>query len=226
MVCVAASAELPIGNSAGRRHDVVQAIFTASSEFAATIACLHPLASFEASKRVPRLTPAAPSISAAAMPRPSNSPPVSTTGIGETASTPAVASISAVTVEDASAYQPLYAVRRGNAAGTRKLQVKSAGTWRGRSIARFTSKRDHYVGRGCCADKKRTELPPPHSITSSARASSVGGIVMPSAFAVLRLMTSSNFIGCSTGSSPGLTPLRILSTYPAPRRQRSARSGE
>ena len=36
----------------------------------------------------------------------------------------------------------------------------------------------------------------PHSITSSAVASSVCGTVSPSAFAVLRLMTSSNLVGC------------------------------
>jgi hypothetical protein len=35
-----------------------------------------------------------------------------------------------------------------------------------------------------------------HSITSSARASSEGGTVSPSAFAVLRLMTSSNLVLC------------------------------
>src|SRR5262245_11095422 len=38
-------------------------------------------------------------------------------------------------------------------------------------------------------------------ITSSASRSSDGGIVIPSSFAVLRLMTSSNFVGCSTGKS-------------------------
>src|SRR5262245_49511587 len=36
----------------------------------------------------------------------------------------------------------------------------------------------------------------PHSITSSARASSVAGTSRPSALAVLRLITSSNFVGC------------------------------
>src|SRR5262249_39301325 len=51
-----------------------------------------------------------------------------------------------------------------------------------------------------------------HSITSSARASTEGGIVRPRALAVLRLMTSSNFVGCSTGKSAGLAPFRILST--------------
>ena len=35
-----------------------------------------------------------------------------------------------------------------------------------------------------------------YSITSSARASSVGGTVRPSALAVLRLTTSSNLVGC------------------------------
>ena len=60
-----------------------------------------------------------------------------------------------------------------------------------------------------------------YSITSSARASNVGGIVRPSAFAVLRLMSSSNLVGCSTGMSPALAPLRIRSTWWAMRRVRS-----
>src|SRR5262249_5942393 len=51
-----------------------------------------------------------------------------------------------------------------------------------------------------------------HSITSSARASSVDGTSRPRAFAVVTLMTRSNLVGCSTGSSPGLAPRRILST--------------
>ena len=35
-----------------------------------------------------------------------------------------------------------------------------------------------------------------YSITSSARASSVGGMAMPSTFAVFWLMTNWNFVGC------------------------------
>src|SRR5215470_425314 len=50
-------------------------------------------------------------------------------------------------------------------------------------------------------------------ITLSARNSTDCGIVRLSAFAVLRLMTNSNFVGCSTGRSAGLVPFRILSTY-------------
>src|SRR6516225_606219 len=50
-----------------------------------------------------------------------------------------------------------------------------------------------------------------HSITSSARASTVSGTVRPSARAVLRLIVSSYFEACSTGRSAGFAPLRILS---------------
>lgn len=49
-------------------------------------------------------------------------------------------------------------------------------------------------------------------ITSSARSSTVWGIAIPRAFAVSRLITSSYRVGCSTGSSAGLAPFRILST--------------
>src|SRR6516165_2783858 len=66
--------------------------------------------------------------------------------------------------------------------------------------------------RGRRAAEDRDELAPPHhSITSSARASSVGGISRPSALAVFRLITSSNLAGCWTGRSAGFAPLRILS---------------
>src|SRR5262249_2639399 len=50
-----------------------------------------------------------------------------------------------------------------------------------------------------------------HSITSSARNRNDSGIVRPSALAVVRLITRSNLVGCSTGMSAGLAPRRILS---------------
>src|SRR5262245_5376865 len=50
------------------------------------------------------------------------------------------------------------------------------------------------------------------SINSSARSSTVGGIVRPSALAVFRLIMSSNLVGCSTGISPGFEPLKIILT--------------
>src|SRR5215469_2929366 len=55
-------------------------------------------------------------------------------------------------------------------------------------------------------------LPGGHSMTSSARARIDGGTVRPSVFDVLRLITSSNVVGCWTGRSAGLAPLRSLPT--------------
>jgi hypothetical protein len=51
-----------------------------------------------------------------------------------------------------------------------------------------------------------------YSMTSSARASTDGGIVRPSAFAVLRLITSWSLVGACTGRSAGFSPLRMRST--------------
>ena len=51
-----------------------------------------------------------------------------------------------------------------------------------------------------------------YSITSSAAISKPGGTVKPSAFAVLRLMTVSNFVGVCTGRSAAFAPRRMLST--------------
>src|SRR5262249_45930258 len=48
-----------------------------------------------------------------------------------------------------------------------------------------------------------------HSITSSARASSVGGTSRPNVLAVCRLMTNSNLVARRTGMSAGFSPLRM-----------------
>ena len=61
----------------------------------------------------------------------------------------------------------------------------------------------------------------PYSISSSASDINDAGIVSPSAFAVVRLMMNSNFVGCSTGKSDGFEPCNILCTYVAPRRKKS-----
>src|SRR5262249_798218 len=64
-------------------------------------------------------------------------------------------------------------------------------------------------GSWSCGDSARQrddELPAVHSITSSARCWKNKGTSMRSALAVFRLITSSNFIGCSTGMSEGLLP--------------------
>src|SRR4029077_4674432 len=64
-----------------------------------------------------------------------------------------------------------------------------------------------------------------HSINSSASASILSEMVRPSTFAVLRLMTRSNLVGCSTGISPGFVPRRILSTISAARRNKAGKFG-
>ncbi len=64
-----------------------------------------------------------------------------------------------------------------------------------------------------------------YSITSLASTNSRGGTVRPSVVAVLRLMTSSNLVGCCTGRSVGLAPLGIVpTTYSQPMLDRPERS--
>jgi len=58
----------------------------------------------------------------------------------------------------------------------------------------------------------------PYSITLSARASMVCGMVRASALAVFMFNTKSNFIARSTGISPGFAPLSILFVSSAARR--------
>src|SRR5262249_24762377 len=66
--------------------------------------------------------------------------------------------------------------------------------------------------RDCRATEQRDKIPPSHSITSSARSRIDWGTVRPSALAVLRLTTISNFVGNCTGRSPGFAPRRMRST--------------
>src|SRR5262245_6404843 len=56
---------------------------------------------------------------------------------------------------------------------------------------------------------KRSALLLYYSITSSVRASSIGGMSRLSERAVCKLSTNSNLVDCRTGRSAGLTPLRI-----------------
>src|SRR5262245_40617272 len=80
-----------------------------------------------------------------------------------------------------------------------------------RLVRLLRPRRERPCGRR--AAEQRDELAPPHhSITSSARASSVGGTSTPSALAVLRLIASSYLVGACTGRSAGFSPLRMRST--------------
>src|SRR5262249_34702337 len=96
-----------------------------------------------------------------------------------------------------------------------------------RSLGLLRARRERPRSRR--AADERDEVAPfelsAHSITSSARAGRLSGTSRPSAFAVLRLMTSSYFVGVCTGRSAGFSPLRIRSTYPATSRYWSTRPG-
>src|SRR5215470_8251784 len=113
------------------------------------------------------------------------------------------------------------------------LEGVSAGYHRGARVDAQKSNRD-FVGwllrvrrerpRRRRAAEQRDELAPFHSITLSARCWKNQGTSMLSALAVLRLITSSNFAGCSTGISPGFPPCKILLTKDALRRNESGSS--
>src|SRR5262249_15962762 len=60
-------------------------------------------------------------------------------------------------------------------------------TRRERPCRRAAEKRDESAASHC------------HSISSSARSKNDSGIFRPRAFAVVRLMTRSNLVGCTTG---------------------------
>ena len=110
--------------------------------------------------------------------------------------------------------QPNSRSRCTNAA-VQGLELRSSGPESdGRQFARLLRPRCQRPRRRRAAEQ-RDELAPVHSITSSARASSVGGSSRPSALAVRRLTRSSSLVGCSTGRSPGEAPLKILSISPA-----------
>ena len=69
--------------------------------------------------------------------------------------------------------------------------------WTGRSARARLPERTPMVGQMIPARRVA------HSITSSARARKVGGIIRLRVLAVLRLMTSLNLVACWTGKSDG-----------------------
>ena len=62
---------------------------------------------------------------------------------------------------------------------------------------------------GRCASHCREDGPPPHSMTSSARARSDGGSVQPERLRGLQVDRPVRPCGCWTGRSDGFSPLRI-----------------
>jgi hypothetical protein len=64
-----------------------------------------------------------------------------------------------------------------------------------RALARLLRTRHERPCRRRAAEQRDELAPVTHSITSSARASSIGGTVRPSALAVIRFTTRSNLAG-------------------------------
>jgi hypothetical protein len=88
---------------------------------------------------------------------------------------------------------------------------------------RFASESGHVQCTSSCLLRANSGHSRSYSITSSARVSNVGGTVRCSAFAVLRLMTSSNLVGCCTGRLAGFSLLRSRPVYLPTRRSASLR---
>ena len=101
-------------------------------------------------------------------------------------------------------------------AAARSDDSPGAGSLPGERIisVHFTPKSRHVQCTSRCLLWPKADI---HSITSSARNNTDSGTASATAFAVVRLITKSNLVGCSTGISPGLAPCRILSTYSAAR---------
>src|SRR5262245_38401896 len=98
-------------------------------------------------------------------------------------------------------------------APTLRTSARPASRAATQNLADFTGTLYPPIGGKACgrrAAEQRDELAPGgHSITSSARASSVGGTSRPSALAVFMLMISSYLVGVCTGKSAGFSPLRM-----------------
>jgi hypothetical protein len=80
-----------------------------------------------------------------------------------------------------------------------------------RIIYSYISARCHMLG--LAPPSLISDIADLYSITLSARTNNAGGTVTPIALAVLRLITSSNLVGCSTGTSAGLTPRNSLTSW-------------
>ena len=99
------------------------------------------------------------------------------------------------------------AERRLGAPNSDVLAATSASS----SAAGFPLRQRTYQGSGSksvkCQNRKSATR---YSITSSASVSRLGGTLIPSCLAVLRLTTSQNLLACSIGRSPGFAPRTIL----------------
>src|SRR5262249_56756346 len=124
---------------------------------------------------------------------------------------PAILDSDGSALDPAKFTQPLHESRGPRIPVQRRARPQKADGWQLRLLR---PRRERPRCR--CAAEQRDELAAlhrcDHSITSSARASSVGGTSRPSALAALRLIANSNLVGCTTGRSAGRAPLSTLPT--------------
>src|ERR1700692_1241816 len=73
----------------------------------------------------------------------------------------------------------------------------------------FAPVNGHRRAAAACPKRANNGSGQPYSITSSAQASTGGGTVRPRALAVLRLMTSSNLVGCTMRLKAQAAPVVI-----------------
>jgi hypothetical protein len=103
-------------------------------------------------------------------------------------------------------------IRRSNAAQVKLVLGMNEHRADTQQLWRLLRLRRNRLRNRSAADQRDELAPLHHSITSSARASSVGGTVRPSILAVSALMTNSNLLDCITGRSAGFAPLRMRPT--------------
>src|SRR5262245_24845741 len=122
---------------------------------------------------------------------------------------PAILNREVATIDPAEFTQPLH--KSGNSfAFNRRVGAQEPD---GRQLSCLLRLRRERPSGRRAAEQCDELAPPDHSITSSARASRDGGTSRPSALAVLRLITSSNLVGCMIGKSFGFSPARIRPVY-------------
>ena len=105
---------------------------------------------------------------------------------------------------------PLAKGLRGNQRRDAKKHWVSSGHSGDPADVRFTPESRRMQRTSLCPLWAKSGHPNIYSIISSARACIDGGTLIASALAVLRLMTNSNFVACTTGNSAGLSPLSTL----------------
>ena len=92
------------------------------------------------------------------------------------------------------------------------IPLSGMGKMEERTTATVTVRDDLSHGKDGSYFEPFARPAPPYSISSSARARIDAGMAMPSAFAAVMLITSSNVVGCTTGRSAGLAPLSMRPT--------------